>query len=110
MTSVNAVFAFAVEMAALYAWGLLAWTLPRQPVAGALAAATAVALFAVLWGRFAAPRSSRRLQGPALAVFKLAIFAVSAAALWAAGQSRAGLVLGVAGAVQIALALAIGEL
>lgn len=107
---VNALLAFAVEMVALAGCGLWGWSLFASPRRAAVAALVAAALFAALWGVFAAPKSSRRLRRPWLAPFKAAMFAGGAVALAAAGTPAAGLGLGLAGALQIGLALALDAL
>jgi hypothetical protein len=43
-------------------------------------------LLAIVWGVFLAPKAARRLSQPALSAGKLAVFALSALALAAAGQ------------------------
>ena len=73
----GAALAFLVELAALLGTALLGWQWAegvwRWPTA-LLAAAT----FATAWGIWAAPRSSRRLDGQALLLFKLAAFGLGA--------------------------------
>jgi Protein of unknown function (DUF2568) len=74
---VGAALAFFVELAALLGTALLVahWAHgPWRWPLGLLAAA----LFATAWGIWAAPRSSRRLAGQALLVFKLAAFGLGA--------------------------------
>jgi hypothetical protein len=51
-----------------------------------LAIAAPVAMM-VVWGAFAAPRSTRRLKAPARIPFELAVFALAAAAGYIAGAT-----------------------
>lgn len=110
MLALNGLLAFAVELAALFAWGYWAWTVPGPAPLRALGALLAVGAFAALWGRFAAPKARRRLGGAALVVFKAAMFATGGLALAASGFGPYGLLLAVAGAAQIGFALALGAL
>jgi hypothetical protein len=69
---------------------------------GAHAAAIALAVLlplvaAVLWGRYLAPRASRRLPHPARLVAKLALILAASALLAAAGAIAWGLALLLAG-------------
>jgi hypothetical protein len=50
-------------------------------------------LAAVVWGVFAAPRSARRLRGPALTAVQLAVFAAGIVALAVSGHGVAAGVL-----------------
>jgi hypothetical protein len=43
-------------------------------------------LFAIVWGIFMAPKSSRRLQGTTFFIVELVIFGLAAAALYSMGQ------------------------
>ena len=73
----GAALAFLVELAALLGVALLGWHgvegIWRWPMA-----LLAGAAFATAWGIWAAPRSSRRLDGQALLLFKLAAFGLGA--------------------------------
>jgi len=72
----NALLSFAVEMIAIgiYAWAPFAF-LDQPLFVEILLAVVVVGLFAAVWARFAAPRSSTRLKGIALLLFKAAVFA-----------------------------------
>lgn len=110
MQAVNALLALSVEMAALFGWGLIGWHFFDAVPARVAAALFGVGLFALIWGVFAAPKSAHRLHQPWLAPFKAAMFASGALAFWAAGHPWPGLALALAGAAQIALAVALGAL
>jgi hypothetical protein len=56
-------------------------------------------LAAAVWGAFVAPKARWPVPSPVRVAIELVLFAVAAAALAAAGQPVAGLVLGVAGVV-----------
>lgn len=73
---VNSFLSFAVEMIALgiYAWAPFAF-LDQPYFVDVLLAVAVVVLFSLLWARFAAPKSSTRLGGIALLLFKLVVFA-----------------------------------
>ncbi|MCZ2095639.1 MAG: YrdB family protein [Anaerolineae bacterium] len=60
-------------------------------------------LAVALWGIFAAPKSSRRLQGGVLWAFKVVFFALASVALVAVAQSTVGIALGVIAAVNLVL-------
>jgi hypothetical protein len=89
VTQLNLALKFLLELAALAAFAL--W---GASIAGGLAAVVlAVGLpvvAAVLWGRFAAPRSRRRLPLRLRAPFELGVFALAALALWGAGSPAWG--------------------
>lgn len=83
---------FVCEMAALAAvayWGQQA----ADGVAGIVLAAIAVAVVAVVWGVFLAPR--RRLEAglPARLAIELAVWVAASSALWSAGQPTPAVVL-----------------
>jgi uncharacterized protein DUF2568 len=80
------------EMAALAAvayWGLQA----ADGVAGIALAAIAVALVAVVWGVFLAPRRRVEVGLPARLAIELAVWVAAAMALWSAGQPTLAVVL-----------------
>ena len=84
----------ALELGALAGLGWAAAQIEAPAPARVAAAAAAPLVTAVLWGRFAAPRSSRRLADGPRRVFESSVFAVAALALLAAGATGAGVVLG----------------
>jgi len=93
--TVNLGVAFLLELAVLFAvghWGLsLSAGLPARLLAGL----GGVALMAVLWGVFAAPRAAVPLHGMAGAAFRVGWFGIGALAFLAAGVPVAGAALAV---------------
>lgn len=78
------VVALGLELALLVA--VAAWSyLTVTGATGIVAAGASVALMALLWGVFAAPKSESRLKGLALLAFKVAAFATGALAFWGNG-------------------------
>jgi len=104
MLVVNALLALAVELAALAAFAWFGWWLAGGGVLGIALGLVFVLGFALLWGRFAAPKAKARLRMPGLMVFKFAIFDAAALALWASGLPIPAIALVIAGSLQIALA------
>ncbi len=100
---------FVLELAAFAAlavWGATVGDGVVQVLVAVAAPLTAI----VLWGVFAAPKSSSRLStGPRVA-FELAVFALAAVALAAAGDGVAAIVLAVAVAVNFILLARFGQL
>lgn len=93
MRAANLALKFLLELAALASLGYGAYAAtPNQALAVAAAAVAPIA-GAVLWGIFAAPKSTRRLRDPALFVFEMLFFAVAALALVYAGDRNGGVAL-----------------
>lgn len=64
------------------------------------------ALAIVLWAVWAAPKAGqRRLKQPALTIFKVVMFGVATAALWAAGQGWLAALFGGLAALNLVLAV-----
>ncbi len=82
--SANLVLSFLLELAALAALAVGGAAVGSAPVNILLAIGLAV-LAAILWGRYAAPRSPRRLERRPRLAFELAVFTVACAALVIAG-------------------------
>ncbi|GAA2097202.1 hypothetical protein GCM10009759_27140 [Kitasatospora saccharophila] len=72
--------AFAAELAVYAAVARWAWRGPGRRWVRLAAAVGAVAVLAVLWGRFAAPTADRPVHGAARAAFELCWFGTGAAA------------------------------
>jgi hypothetical protein len=68
-----------------------------------IVAVAGVAVLAVTWGLFAAPKASMPLHGAALVAFEIAWFSVGVAACWSSGLRRWAVVLAVLLAVNGAL-------
>lgn len=103
MKAVNLALAFILELAALAAFAYWGFNTTDSTLVHIILGFGIPVLSAVLWGVFAAPKATRRLQGVALWAFKIVFFALAAAALTAAGQPTPGIVLGVVAAVNLAL-------
>ena len=84
LTSANLALKFLLEVAALAAFAYWGAETGGMPVSLVLAIATPVAA-AVLWGVFAAPKSSRRLPVQPRIRFELTIFTAAVLALLSAG-------------------------
>ena len=103
LKALNLALAFALELAALAAFAYLGFNMGDSAVIHVVLGVGMPLLGAVLWGIFAAPKSSRRLQGIAYWGFKVGFFALAVAALIVAGQPMPAIVLGVVAAVNLIL-------
>ncbi|MDH4159382.1 MAG: YrdB family protein [Actinomycetota bacterium] len=82
----NLAVRFLLEVAALAALGYAGWVLaPSTPVSFALAVALPL-LGASVWGRWVAPKASRRLPDPQRLAVELAVFGAAALGLVLAAQ------------------------
>lgn len=99
----NLALAFFLELAALVAFAYWGFSSGDGGLPSWLLGVGALVLAAVLWGIFAAPRSSRRLRGAAYLIFKIAFFALATLALFAANQSIVAIGLAVLTAINIGL-------
>jgi hypothetical protein len=106
LKSVNLALAFALELAALAAFAAWGYASSDQAFIKILLGAGLAVVAAVLWGVFAAPKSSRRLRGLALPAFKLAFFALAALALVALDRVALGALLAALAVLNLALAYA----
>jgi Protein of unknown function (DUF2568) len=80
------VVALVVELAAVAAVVMAALAVDVPVAVRVGLAVVGVAVFALVWGRWLAPRAGHRLAMPALPVAKAAVFAVSFVLLAVAGQ------------------------
>jgi len=98
LAAANLALKFVLELAAL---ALLAyWGAVAGAGFGAVALAVAApAIMIVLWARFAAPRSRHRLAVPARIPLELGLFALAAAAGYAAGAVISATIFAVAAAL-----------
>ena len=81
---------FALELAALGALAYWGVHTGLSVAADVILGVGAPVMAAVVWGAFAAPKSSRRLSGAALIAVQLAVLGAGAIALVAAGQPVLG--------------------
>src|SRR4051794_41290844 len=98
----NLALKFLLELCALAALAYFGATV-GPPVAGVLLGIGLPVLAALLWSRFAAPRSERRLRGRARLAFELGVFAAATVALAAAGAHLAAELFAVLALVNTAL-------
>lgn len=102
MKTANDVAFFAVELAALVAFGMWGWHVGSGAWRFVLVAGLPVA-FAVAWGLVAAPNAPLQPADPFLLVFQLGAFLLAAAALWATGRTVPGVALGVVAVAVVVL-------
>ena len=104
----NLALKFGVELAAIASLGY--WGASRN---GALLSATmmllAPATMIALWGRFAAPKASRRLPLPARIPLELTLLSLAAVALLAAGEDVFAAVFATAVVLNAVLLTAFGQ-
>jgi hypothetical protein len=99
--SANLALKFFLELAALAAFAV--WGADSE--SGALAVAHAIIaplIVALLWGRFAAPRSRHRLPRATRIPFELTVFALAVVALLTVGHTAAAIVLAAVMAINAA--------
>jgi hypothetical protein len=90
--STNLAVKFGLELAALAAFAYWGTTLSGAALSAVVAVVVPVAMI-VLWGRFAAPTSARRLRTAWRIPFELTVFGLAAAALLAAGEAALAVAL-----------------
>jgi hypothetical protein len=108
MRAANLALKFLLELAALGSFAI--WGAGAE--SGALAVAHAILaplIVALLWGRFAAPRSRHRLPRATRIPFELTVFALAVVALALAGHGLWAIVLGVVMAANAALLTAFDQ-
>ena len=108
--ALNHTLAFLIELAMLAAFAYAGWMAP-EPVWLRVVLAVALPAFAILlWAVWAAPKAGkRRLMEPGLTLFKIGIFSVATAGLWAAGQGNFATVFGVLAAINLIAAWMLGQ-
>lgn len=104
----NQVLTFFLELA-VYAC-LITWAVSTSlsTMAKSILAVTAVAVFAVAWGLFAAPKASMPVHGAARVAFEIVWFGAGVAALWSSQLRQLSIALAVllAGNAAVRLAFA----
>jgi Protein of unknown function (DUF2568) len=105
--SANLAAKFLLELAALASFAYWGWT--RSGSAGVVLTIVAPLAVAILWGTLAAPRAKRRLPATSRIPFELAVFALAAIALFAAGSHAVTVVLAACVAVNAALLTVFGQ-
>ena len=106
----NLLVAFLIELAMLAAFAYGGWVGPEPMWLKVVLAVGLPALAIVLWAVWAAPKAGkRRLNEPALSIFKVLIFAAATFVLWASGQGTFAVVFGLLAAVNIIAAWLLGQ-
>jgi len=108
LRAANLAAKFALELAAIASFAYWGGTVGSGAVS--VAVAVAAPLIAILlWGRLAAPRSSRRLPTAARVPFELGVFALAALALSTAASAAAGIAFASAAVVNAVLLSVFGQ-
>ena len=108
LRTTNLALKFVLEIAAIAAFA--AWGASIGGGAGAIALAMGSAAVAiVLWGVFAAPRSTRRLPRAARIPFELGVFALAAAAFLEALDPLTAIVFGSLAILNVVLMTILGQ-
>ena len=84
--SINLLLRFLLELCLLVAFGYWGFKTGQPMMVKIGLGIGGPLLFAVIWGIFLAPNSSRRLQEPWLLLLELVIFGLALAALYRTGQ------------------------
>jgi Protein of unknown function (DUF2568) len=106
--SANLFAKFVLELAAVASFAYWGSTVGSGAISVAVAVAAPLAA-CVLWGRYAAPRASRRLPVPVRVPFELGVFALAALALVAAAATTAALAFAAAALINAALLTALRQ-
>jgi hypothetical protein len=104
MAIANLTLRFVLELVGIAAFGTWGLAVSTSPIVAVLAVVAAI----VVWAMVVAPRTRNGLNQPQKDVIGTAILLLAAAALAAAGNPVAGVVFGVAVAVNAAILAALG--
>jgi peptidoglycan/LPS O-acetylase OafA/YrhL len=110
LAAVNDMLALLLEIGALIAIANGVHHAIDQPVLRWIVPVVVVTAVVLLWGRYAAPKSARRLRGSALLVFKACVFAAASLSLLAATGPIWAAAYATLAVIQLALAANIGRL
>ena len=105
----NLLLALLIEIAAIIAFAAAGWSATHVLWLRAVLAIGLAGVLIAAWAVWGAPRSSTRLRQPALALFKIVVFAAATAAWWYAGQSFFAAVFGILAAINLLAAWAFGQ-
>ena len=94
MKAINLGLRFALELAAIAALIVWAFSLDASTAVQVLVAIAAAGLFIAVWGRWCAPNSDHRLDDPSRLGVEVVVFAVATVAWVAAGEPVWGAVFG----------------
>ena len=108
MRPANDALRFFLELSALAAVAYWGWTEPHGALRWVLVVAAPLAV-SVVWGRWMAPRSTKRVGDPWRLIIELLVFGSAGAALARADQPTLAVVLAAATAVHLALTFALGQ-
>jgi Protein of unknown function (DUF2568) len=108
LRSANDGLRFFLELSALAAVAYWGWTEPHGALRWVLVVAAPLAV-SVVWGRWMAPRSTKRVGDPWRLIIELLVFGSAVAALARADQPTLAAVLAAATAVHLALTFALGQ-
>ena len=95
MALLNVGIRFVVELLAVGLFAYWAWTTTGPGLIGWVFAGLAVAVFAIVWGLFLAPRANRGLSWTQKEILGTLVLLLAAAALAATGQATAAAVYAV---------------
>ena len=108
MRPANDALRFFLELSALAAVAYWGWTEPHGALRWVLVVAAPLAV-SVVWGRWMAPRSTKRVGDPWRLIIELLVFGSAVAALARADQPTLATVLAAATAVHLGLTFALGQ-
>ena len=108
MRPANDALRFFLELSALAAVAYWGWTEPHGALRWVLVVAAPLAV-SLVWGRWMAPRSTKRVGDPWRLIIELLVFGSAVAALARADQPTLAVVLTAATAVHLALTFALGQ-
>jgi Protein of unknown function (DUF2568) len=96
LQSANDIVTFLLELLMFVAFGCFGYNVPASIGLRIGLAAGLVTVAVILWAVFAAPKSTKRLRMPALAVFRAAMFLTAAFFVYSLGHQNAALVIAAA--------------
>lgn len=106
MKGFNLALAFLLELVLLVALGFWGFHLGQSNVVHWTIGLLAPLVLAIAWGWIAAPEAKYRLEPTQLLIFKIAVFTIGAAALYATGQKRLAVIFEAVSLISLALAFA----
>ncbi len=92
LKTLNQTITFLLEIAMLFALGYYGMTKSWNLFSKLLLAVLLIGIAVFLWGMYAAPRSSNRLEMPALAFFRASLFLTASFLLYQSGQKNSALI------------------
>jgi hypothetical protein len=93
LKSINLLLAFLLELAMLAAYAFWGFQMGNILILKIVLGIGIPLLVVVIWSRFMAPRSPKRLQGAAYLAVKVVLFGLAIAALIMIGNAASGIVL-----------------